>query len=57
MEGWIELIAFAMSGHRASVGKFGQTGANRGGAQAAEFAQLLDGNGLIQASQDLLDAL
>jgi hypothetical protein len=34
-----------------------QTGANRGGAQAAELAQLLDGDGLIQAGQDLLDAL
>jgi hypothetical protein len=34
-----------------------QAGANRGGAQAAELAQLLHGDGLIQAGQDLLDAL
>jgi hypothetical protein len=30
-------------------------GANCGGAQAAEFAQLLDGDGLIQAGKDLLE--
>jgi hypothetical protein len=34
-----------------------QAGANRGGAQAAELAQLLDRDGLLQAGQDLLDAL
>jgi hypothetical protein len=34
-----------------------QAGANRSGAQAAELAQLLDGDGLLQAAQDLLDAL
>ena len=53
----IELIAFAMSGHHTSLGQFSQAGANRGGAQAAEFAQLVHGDGLIQAGQDLLDAL
>ena len=57
MEGWIKLIAFAVSGHYTGVDKFSQTGANRGGAQAAEFAQLLDGDGLIQAGKDLADAL
>jgi hypothetical protein len=34
-----------------------QAGANRSGAQAAELAQLLDGDGLLQAAQDLLHAL
>jgi hypothetical protein len=34
-----------------------QAGANRSGAQAAELAQLLDGDGLLQAGQDLLNAL
>jgi len=43
--------------HYAGLGKFSQTGANRGGAQGTEFAQLLDGDGLIEAGQDLLDAL
>ena len=57
MEGWIELIAFAISGHYADLSKFSQTGANRGGAQAAEFAQLMHADGLIQAGEDLLDAL
>jgi hypothetical protein len=57
LDGWIELIAFAVSGHYTGVDKFSQTGANCGGAQAAEFAQLLDGDGLIQAGKDLLDAL
>jgi hypothetical protein len=51
------LIAFAVSGHHTGVSKFSQTGANRGGAQAAEFAQLLHGDGLIQSGQELLDAL
>jgi len=43
--------------HYTGLAKFSQTGANRGGAQGAEFAQLLDGDGLIEAGQDLLDAL
>ena len=51
------LIAFAVSGHYTAVGKFSRTGANRGGAQAAEFAQLLHGDGLIQALEDLPGAL
>jgi len=46
-----------MSGHLAYVGEFSQTGANRGGAQGAEFAQLLHADGLIQALEDLPDAL
>ena len=45
-----------MSDH-AGLGQLSQPGANRGGVQAAELAQLLDGDGLIQAGQDLLDAL
>ena len=56
-ESSIELIASAIVGHHASLGQLSQAGANRGGAQAAELAQLLDGDGLIQAGQDLLDAL
>jgi len=43
--------------HHAIIGQLSQTRANRGGAQAAEFAQLLHGDGLIQAGQDLFDAL
>jgi hypothetical protein len=43
LDGWIELIASAVSGYQADVGKFSQTRANRGGAQAAEFTQLLPG--------------
>jgi len=57
LEGWIELIASTIAGHRASLDQSGQAGANRGGAQAAELAQLLDGDGLIQAGQDLPDVL
>jgi hypothetical protein len=57
LQGWIELIAFAVSGYHTGVGKLSQAGANRGGAQAAEFTQLLHADRLIQASQDLLDAL
>ena len=41
----------------AVVGQLSQAGANRGGTHAAELAQLLDGDRLIQAGQDLLDAL
>jgi len=37
------LIASAVPSHRAVVGQLSQPGANRGGAQAAELAQLLDG--------------
>jgi hypothetical protein len=57
LEGWIELIASTIVSHHASLGQLSQAGANRGGAQAAELAQLLHGDGLIQAGQDLLDAL
>jgi hypothetical protein len=35
-------------GYHVSLGQLSQAGANRGGAQAAEFAQLLNGDGLIQ---------
>ena len=51
------MIAFAISGDHADLSKFSQTGANRSGAQAAEFAQLLHADGLIQAGEDLLNAL
>jgi hypothetical protein len=51
------LIAFAIPGHHAGLGQLSQAGANRCGAQAAEFAQLLYGDGLIEAGQDLVDAL
>jgi hypothetical protein len=51
LEGHIELIAFTVSDHYTGIGKFSETGTNRGGLQAAEFAQLLDGDGLIQAGQ------
>jgi hypothetical protein len=44
-------------GYHVSLGQLSQAGANRGGAQAAEFAQLLNGDGLIQTGQDLLNAL
>ena len=57
MEAWIELIASVIPAHHAGLSKMSQAGANRGGAQAAELAQLLHGDGLIQAGQDLLDAL
>ena len=53
----MELIASTIVSHHASLDQLSQAGANRGGAQAAELAQLLDGDGLIQAGQDLLDAL
>jgi hypothetical protein len=33
--------------HDAVIGQLSQAGANRGGAQAAEFAQLLHSDGLI----------
>ena len=52
-----ELIASAIVAHDAIIGQLSQAGANRGGTQAAELAQLLDGDGLIQTGQDLLDAL
>jgi hypothetical protein len=55
--GSIELIASAIVSDHASLGQLSQAGANRGGAQAAELAQLLDSDGLLQAGQDLLDAL
>jgi hypothetical protein len=51
------LIASAIVAHDAIIGQLSQAGANRGGAQAAELAQLLHGDGLIQAGQDLLDTL
>ena len=51
------MIASAIVGYHAGLGQLSQAGANRGGAQAAELAQLLDGDGLLQAAQDLLDAL
>jgi hypothetical protein len=57
LEAWIELIASVIPAHHAGLSKMSQAGANRGGAQAAELAQLLHGDGLIQAGQDLLDAL
>jgi hypothetical protein len=47
LEGWIELIASAIAGHHISLGQLGQARAYCGGAQAAEFAQLLNGDGLI----------
>jgi hypothetical protein len=56
MEGWIKLIAFANSGYYTAFGKFSQTGAKRGGAQAAEFSQFVHGDGLIQTLEDLPDA-
>jgi hypothetical protein len=57
LQGWIELIASAIPVHYAGLGQSSQAGANRSGAQAAELAQLLHGDGLIQTGQDLLDAL
>jgi hypothetical protein len=57
LQGSIELIASTIVSHHISLDQLSQAGANRGGAQAAEFAQLLYGDGLIQAGQDLLDAL
>jgi hypothetical protein len=57
LEGAIELIASAIVAHHAGLDQLSQAGANRGGPQAAELAQQLDGDGLIQAGQDLLDAL
>ena len=54
---WIELIASTIPGHYAGLGQLSQAGANRGGAQAAELAQLLHADGLIQAGQDPLDVL
>ena len=53
----MELIASTIVSHHASLDQLSQAGANRGGAQAAELAQLLHSDGLIQAGQDLLDAL
>ena len=53
----MELIASTIVSHHASLDQLSQAGANRGGTQAAEFAQLLHGDGLIQTGQDLLDAL
>ena len=52
------MIASTIVAHLALIGQLSQAGANRGGAQTAEFAQLLHGNGLIQTGQDLpsLDA-
>ena len=47
LEGWIELIAATIVSHHASLGQLCQAGANRGGAQAAELAQLLHGDGLM----------
>jgi hypothetical protein len=38
--------------HDAIIGQLSQAGANRGGTHAAELAQLLDGDRLIQAGQD-----
>jgi hypothetical protein len=46
-----------MVAHDAVIGQLSQAGANRGGAQTAEFAQLLHSDGLIQACQDLVDTL
>ena len=51
------MIASAIVADDAVIGQLSQADANRGGAQAAELAQLLDGDRLIQAGQDLLDAL
>ena len=53
----MELIASTIVSHHASLDQLSQAGANRGGAQAAELAQLLHSDGLIQAGQDLLNAL
>src|ERR1700683_3766770 len=57
LRGSIELIASTIVSHRASLDQLSQAGANRCGAQAAELAQLLRDDRLIQAGQDLLDAL
>jgi len=43
--------------YQASLDQLSQAGANRGGAQTTKLAQLLHSDGLIQAGQDLLDAL
>jgi hypothetical protein len=51
------LIASAIVSDHAGLCQLSQARANRCGAQAAELAQLLDGDGLLQAGQDLLDAL
>src|ERR1700752_4779200 len=53
----IWFVTSAIASHHAIVGQLSQAGANRGSAQSAELAQLLHGDGLIQAGQDLLDAL
>jgi hypothetical protein len=47
LRGWFELITFAMPCHHAGLGQLSQAAADRGGAQAAEFAQLLHGDRLI----------
>jgi hypothetical protein len=52
---WVDSLCYL--GYHTGVGELSQTGAKLGGAQAAEFAQLLHGSRLIQAGQDLLDAL
>jgi len=51
------LIASAIAADHAGSSQLSQAGANRGGAEAAEFAQLLHGERLIEAGQDLLDTL
>ena len=52
-----ELVAPVVVANQALLGEFGQSGADRGGAQAAELAQPLNGDGFLQVGQDATNPL
>ena len=52
-----ELVAAVVVANQALLGELGQGGADGGGAQAAELAQALNGDGFLQVSQDATNLL
>ena len=52
-----ELVAAGIVAHHALRGELGQGGADGGGAQAAELAQAVNGEGFLPVSQDATNAL
>lgn len=56
LEGELEVVTSIIADDLALLREFGQAGAEGGGADAAEFAQLLNRSRLVQLSQSLADA-
>ena len=53
----LKQVALGLFGDDSLIAEFAQGGAERGGAHGAEFAQVLEGDGLIRLRQSVADAL